>query len=182
MSSKPPGSSCLARARSAAPSVGLPLRLFTTPRPTTAEGAFWCRSSALSTSACRGFVLVQFERLVEICLRLVQIVLQHEHPAAVDIALGGFGLDLDHLIVVGDGKIVLFPHAIEIAALGEAARLRGIELHLLVELDKRPVEIALVAIDDAAQQEIVAAAGIELDGLVEIGDGLVVILLGLEGR
>src|SRR4029078_11365225 len=42
----------------------------------------------------RGIVLVELERLVEIGLRLVEIVLQHEHPAAVDIALGAVGLEL----------------------------------------------------------------------------------------
>ena len=40
ISSKMPGSSRCANARSALPSVGLPLRLFTRPRPTSAEGSF----------------------------------------------------------------------------------------------------------------------------------------------
>ena len=142
ISSKMPGSICLASARSAAPSVGLPLRLFTTPRPTSAEGSFWW----------------SFERRVEIRAGLVEVALQHEHPAAVDIALGAFGLDLDHLVEVGDRQVVLLAHAIEIAALGVAVGEVRIELHLLVQLDKRPVEVALVAIDDAAQQEEIAVA------------------------
>ena len=106
------------------------------------RGSFSCSSSALSKSR----------------LRLVEVVLQHEHPAAIDIALGALGLDLDHLVVVGDGEVVFLALPVEIAALGVADRRIRIELDLLVELDERPVEIALVAVDDAAQQIIVAVA------------------------
>src|SRR5262245_3761807 len=62
----------------------------------------------------RRIVVVQLERLVEIGAGLVEIVLEHEHPAAIDIALGAVGLHLDDLIVIGDGEVVFLALPVEI--------------------------------------------------------------------
>ena len=74
------GSSWMASGMSALPSVGLPLRLFTTPRPTRAD--------------C--IVLVDLQRRREIFHGVIEIVLQHVDPAAIDIAFGLIRLQLDH--------------------------------------------------------------------------------------
>jgi hypothetical protein len=130
----------------------------------------------------RSVVLVQDQRLVEIGARFVEIVLEHENPAAIDIALRGLGLHLNDLVVVGEGEVVFLALPVEIAASGIADRRIRIELDLLVELDERPVEIARVAVNVTAQEIIVAMLRIEADCLVEIGQSLVVILFGLIGR
>ena len=95
--------------------------------------------------------------------------------AAIEEGDGEFRVELDGLVVVLDGAVVLAFGAVGEAAIDEDDRTFRVERDGLIVVLDGAIVLAFIAVGSAAIVEDVGVAGVELDGLVEVLDGAVVL-------
>ena len=91
--------------------------------------------------------------------------------------VGIVGLELEGLVEIGDRLVILLPLGLGKAAAGVSPGVPRVELEHSRKVVDRFAELFLVSPGVAANAVCVGVLGIEPDGLVEIGDGLVVLPL-----